>query len=97
RNGKGDLEWFGFVASLGGKSCWKASVQDDPGNSSSVVVSKDKKKRVNDKVLDVVAKDKPKGSASFVVVSKDKRKESSEKENLMRFTTESHEIHIRIS
>ncbi|GJU61232.1 hypothetical protein Tco_1243067 [Tanacetum coccineum] len=59
----------------------KASVQDDPGNSSSVVVSKDKRKGVNDKVLDVVAKDKPKGSASSVVVSKDKRKESSEKED----------------
>ncbi|GJV83745.1 hypothetical protein Tco_1523643 [Tanacetum coccineum] len=58
----------------------KASVQDDPGNSSSVVVSKDKIKGVNDKVLDVVAKDKPNGSTSSVVVSKDKRKESSEKE-----------------
>ncbi|GKD64556.1 hypothetical protein Tco_1306664, partial [Tanacetum coccineum] len=62
----------------------KASVQDDPGNSSSVVVSKDKRKGVNDKVLDVVAKDKPKGSASSVVVSKDKRKESSEKEALFQ-------------
>ncbi|GJX97439.1 hypothetical protein Tco_0353237 [Tanacetum coccineum] len=70
----------------------KASVQDDPGNSSSVVVSKDKIKGVNDKVLDVVAKDKPNGSTSSVVVSKDNRKESSEKENLMRFTSESHEI-----
>ncbi|GKB06595.1 hypothetical protein Tco_0834828 [Tanacetum coccineum] len=58
----------------------KASVQDDPGNSSTVIVSKDKRKGVNDKVLDVVAKDKPKGSASFVVVSKDMRKQSSEKE-----------------
>ncbi|GJS21924.1 hypothetical protein Tco_0450556 [Tanacetum coccineum] len=46
----------------------KASVQDDPGNSSSVVMSKDKRKGVNDKVLDVVAKDKPKGSVSSVVV-----------------------------
>ncbi|GJV16711.1 peptidase C48, SUMO/sentrin/Ubl1 [Tanacetum coccineum] len=62
----------------------KASVQDDPDNSSSVVVSKDKRKVVNDKVLDVVAKDKPKGSASSVVVSKDKRKESSEKEALFK-------------
>ncbi|GKB67922.1 hypothetical protein Tco_0929334, partial [Tanacetum coccineum] len=45
----------------------KASVQDDPGNSSFVVVSKDERKGVNDKVLDVVAKDKLKGSASSVV------------------------------
>ncbi|GKD17421.1 hypothetical protein Tco_1206579 [Tanacetum coccineum] len=63
----------------------KASVQDKLDNSSSVVVSKDNRKGVNDKVLDVVAKDKPKGSASYVValfqkdqalnvVSKDKPK-----------------------
>ncbi|GKB49872.1 hypothetical protein Tco_0900625, partial [Tanacetum coccineum] len=58
----------------------KASVQDDSDNSLSVVVSKDKRKGVNDKVLDVVAKEKPKGSASSVVVSKDKKKESFEKE-----------------
>ncbi|GKB44583.1 hypothetical protein Tco_0889525, partial [Tanacetum coccineum] len=62
----------------------KASVQDDPGNSSSVVMSKDDRKGVNDKVLDVVAKDKPKGSASSVVVNKDKRKESFEKEALFQ-------------
>ncbi|GKD50399.1 hypothetical protein Tco_1279375 [Tanacetum coccineum] len=52
----------------------KASIQDDPDNSSYVVVSKDKRKCVNDKVLDVVAKDKPKGSASSVVVSKAREK-----------------------
>ncbi|GKG18075.1 hypothetical protein Tco_0372373 [Tanacetum coccineum] len=72
--------------------------KDKPkGSASSVVVNKDNREGVNDKVLGVVAKDKPKGSMSSVVVRKDNRKESSEKENLMRFPTESHEIQYRIS
>ncbi|GJR15986.1 peptidase C48, SUMO/sentrin/Ubl1 [Tanacetum coccineum] len=72
----------------------KDVVQDDPakvvkesvakdkpkGSASFVVVNKDNREGVNDKVLGVVAKYKPKGSVSFVVVPKDNRKESSEKE-----------------
>ncbi|GJU32912.1 hypothetical protein Tco_1176501 [Tanacetum coccineum] len=76
----------------------KDVVQDDPakvvkesvakdkpkGSASSVVVNKDNREGVNDKVLGVVAKDKPKGSVSSVVVRKDNRKESSEKEALFQ-------------
>ncbi|GKD04679.1 hypothetical protein Tco_1179653 [Tanacetum coccineum] len=51
----------------------KASVQDDPDNSSSVVVSKDKRKESSekdDKALNVVSKDKPKGNASSELLNK---------------------------
>ncbi|GJV53279.1 hypothetical protein Tco_1449020 [Tanacetum coccineum] len=56
----------------------KASVQDDPGNSSSVVVSKDKRKESSEKealfqkdqALNVVSKDKPKGNASSELPNK---------------------------
>ncbi|GJT64306.1 hypothetical protein Tco_1015786 [Tanacetum coccineum] len=54
------------------------------GSASFVVVNKDNREGVNDKVLGVVAKDKPKGSVSSVVVRKDNRKESSEKEALFQ-------------
>ncbi|GJW11583.1 hypothetical protein Tco_1577410 [Tanacetum coccineum] len=64
----------------------KESVAKDKpkGSASSVVVNKDNREGVNDKVLGVVAKDKPKGSVSSVVVRKDNRKESSEKEALFQ-------------
>ncbi|GKC26716.1 hypothetical protein Tco_1034010, partial [Tanacetum coccineum] len=63
----------------------KESVEKDKpkGSASSVVVNKDNREGVNDKVLGVVAKDKPKGSVSFVVVRKDNRKENSKKEFLI--------------
>ncbi|GKA75892.1 hypothetical protein Tco_0782270 [Tanacetum coccineum] len=64
----------------------KESVAKDKpkGSASSVVMNKDNREGVNDKLLGVVAKDKPKGSVPSVVVRKDNRKESSEKKALFQ-------------
>ncbi|GJR65433.1 hypothetical protein Tco_0011498 [Tanacetum coccineum] len=64
----------------------KESVAKDKpkGSASFLVVNKDNREGVNDKVLGVVTKDKPKGSVSSVVVRKDNRKESFEKESLFQ-------------